>query len=62
MKKLIMEGQKKSVLIDVEKPVCSRPTEVLVRLKYCGVCMSEHYGWSSAVNGQTFGHEPVGVV
>ena len=61
MKKLIMQGPKKSVLTEVEKPVCG-DNSMLVKLKYCGVCMSEHYDWSTAKPGQTFGHEPIGVV
>lgn len=61
MKKLYMEGPKKSKLIEVEKPKCG-DNDIIVRLKYCGVCMSEHYDWSTASEGQTFGHEPVGVV
>ena len=56
-----MEGPEKSKLIEVEKPVCGE-NQVLVKLKYCGVCMSEHYAWSTAKEGQTFGHEPIGVV
>ena len=56
-----MEGPKKSKLIEVEKPSCGE-NQVLVKLKYCGVCMSEHYAWSTAKEGQTFGHEPIGIV
>lgn len=62
MKKLVMLEPKKSTLIDVEKPVITNPKEVIVKLTYCGVCMSEHYNWSTATEGMTFGHEPVGVV
>ena len=61
MKKLIMQGPKTSTLVDVEKPICG-DNDILVRLRYCGVCMSEHYDWSTAKPGQTFGHEPVGVI
>jgi threonine dehydrogenase-like Zn-dependent dehydrogenase len=62
MKKLIMTGPKKSKLIDVEIPELTAKNQVLIKLKYCGVCMSEHYNWSRATEGQTFGHEPVGEV
>lgn len=62
MKKLVMLEPKKSTLIDVEMPVITKPKEVIIKLTYCGVCMSEHYGWSTAEKGKTFGHEPVGVV
>ncbi len=36
--------------------------QILVKVKYCGVCMSEHYDWTVAEKGKTFGHEPVGLV
>ncbi len=62
MKKLVMTGPKKSTLIDVEMPKITKGNEVIVKLKYCGVCMSEHYNWSVAKEGATFGHEPVGTI
>lgn len=62
MKKLYMEGPKKSKLIDVDMPVIKDEHEVLIKIRYCGVCMSEHYDWTTAKEGMCFGHEPVGVV
>ena len=62
MKKLIMTGPKSSTLIEVPIPEITESHQVLVRLKYSGVCMSEHYNWSVATEGMSFGHEPVGVV
>ena len=62
MKKLVMEGPKKSKLIDVDMPVIEQDNQILIKLKYCGVCMSEHYDWSTAKEGMSFGHEPVGEV
>lgn len=62
MKKLIMAGPKKSMLIDEDMPILKNQKDILIRLTYCGVCMSEHYDWSTAKEGTTFGHEPVGVV
>lgn len=62
MKKLVMTGPKTSILIDVEMPVIEKEDQLIVKLTYCGVCMSEHYAWSTAEEGMTFGHEPVGVV
>jgi L-iditol 2-dehydrogenase len=61
MKQLVMEGPKKSVVIDVPDLV-PNDDQILVKVKYCGICMSEHYGWSMAKRGQTFGHEPMGTV
>ena len=62
MKKLVMEGPGKSTLADVEMVHIKDVHDVIVKLKYCGVCMSEHYDWEHAGKGQSFGHEPVGVV
>ncbi|MBQ8817569.1 MAG: alcohol dehydrogenase catalytic domain-containing protein [Clostridia bacterium] len=62
MKKLVMKGPKQSTLIDVPMPKLEKDTDVLIKLTYCGVCMSEHYAWSTATAGMSFGHEPIGVV
>lgn len=62
MKQIYMAGPGKSKLIEVDMPVINNPDEIIVKIKYCGVCMSEHYDWSTAPEGKTFGHEPVGVV
>ena len=62
MKKLIMQGPKKASLVDVPMPEIVSPDQVLVKNRYCGVCMSEHYGWSTAQEGKSFGHEPIGTV
>lgn len=62
MKKLIATAPKTTVLREVEEPQIKAATEVKIRVKYCGVCMSEHYAWSTATEGTSFGHEPVGVV
>jgi threonine dehydrogenase-like Zn-dependent dehydrogenase len=61
MKAVVSAGPKKSVLKDVPKPV---PTDdqVLIQMKYQGVCMSENYGWSTAKAGDAFGHEPMGII
>lgn len=61
MKKVIMEGPKKSRVIEVSD-VTITEDQILVQLKYVGVCVSEHYDWSVARDGQAFGHEPMGIV
>lgn len=65
MKKLVMVGPKTSKLIDAPIPEIN-DDQVLVKMHYCGVCMSEHYAWSTCENGngidQGMGHEPMGVV
>ena len=65
MKKMVIAGPCKTKIIDVPMPECG-DDQVLVKLKYHGVCMSEHYAWQTARDGNGvdkfgFGHEPVGV-
>lgn len=61
MKKLVGISSCKTELIDVEEPQITSGNQVKIKIKYCGVCMSEHYDWSIGVN-KGFGHEPIGVV
>ena len=61
MKKIVGISPCKTELIDVEEPQITSENEVKIKIKYCGVCMSEHYDWSIGVN-KGFGHEPIGVV
>jgi threonine dehydrogenase-like Zn-dependent dehydrogenase len=61
MKKLVGISPCKTELIDVEEPQITSGNQVKIKIKYCGVCMSEHYDWSMGVN-KGFGHEPIGVV
>ena len=62
MKRLVAEGPKKCSLVEVEKPQITKDNQVLIKIKYSGVCMSEHYNWSTASAGMSFGHEPMGIV
>lgn len=62
MKTLVITGPKTSTLVEAEMPKITEKNQVIVKLKYCGVCMSEHYDWSIAKAGKVFGHEPVGTV
>jgi len=61
MKHVIMKGPKTSVVADI-RDIKPNDDEVLIKLKYVGVCMSEHYEWSVAKEGAAFGHEPMGVI
>ncbi len=61
MKQLIMDGPKKSHVIDVDIPKIG-DNQLLVKVLYSGLCHSEWYPWSVAECGQTFGHETMGVV
>lgn len=59
MKKIVTIEPCKSIIQEVAEPVMNDDS-VKIKLKYCGVCYSEHYDWKT--NGGNFGHEPVGVV
>lgn len=61
MKHVIMKGPKTSAVEDIQD-VMPNDNEVLIKLKYVGVCMSEHYDWSVAKEGDAFGHEPMGII
>lgn len=61
MKKLIMDGPRKSRIIDVDVPKIN-DNQILVRVKYTGMCHSEWYPWTVAVPGQEFGHEAMGYI
>ncbi len=61
MKHVVMKGPKTSVVTDITD-VKPNDDQILIKLKYVGVCMSEHYAWSVAKERDAFGHEPMGVV
>ena len=60
-KQIITLSAKNSIVIDVPMPEMS-DDQVLIRNTFVGVCMSEHYAWSTAEKTKGFGHEPVGVI
>jgi len=62
MKSLVMKGPKCAEIIDAPIPEIQKSNEVLIKNRFCGVCMSEHYDWSTAREGKQFGHEPIGTV
>lgn len=62
MKKLVSKAPCTTELIEVEEPRINEKENVKIKVTYCGVCMSEHYDWSTAKKQRSFGHEPVGVV
>ena len=65
MKQIVVMGPGKTMVKDVPMPEIG-DEQILVKIKYCGVCMSEHYAWEHAdVNNgvdKGFGHEPFGIV
>lgn len=61
MKKVVATGAMKNEITEVEVPEIL-DHQILVKLNYMGVCMSEHYAWQTTEAGHCFGHEPMGVV
>lgn len=61
MKHVVMTGPKHSIVKRIPD-VTPTDDQILIRTKYVGVCMSEHYDWSVAKEGMAFGHEPLGTV
>lgn len=61
MKFIVAEGPRKNVVREIEAPKHT-DDEVLIKMKYVGVCMSEHCDWKSAKAGMAFGHEPMGII
>jgi len=61
MKRVVMTGPKTSTIVEVPD-ITPKDNEVLIRTRYVGVCMSEHYDWSTASAGSAFGHEPMGII
>ena len=61
MKRIIMTGPRKSKVMQVEDPKIT-DDQILVRVRYTGMCHSELYPWSVAEPGQWFGHEAMGYV
>lgn len=61
MKAVITIGPKKSEVREIQDPQMNDDS-VKIKLKYCGVCMSEHYDWEHNENGGAFGHEPMGTI
>lgn len=61
MKQIIMDGPRKSRIIEVDIPKIN-DDQILVKVIYTGMCHSEWYPWSVAKKGDIFGHETVGIV
>ena len=55
MKKLVGISPCKTELIDVEEPQITSGNQVKIKIKYCGVCMSEHYDCSCVVVSEETG-------
>lgn len=61
MKHVVMTGPRQSSICEISAPVPG-DSQVLIKLKYVGVCMSEHDAWAAASPGDAFGHEPLGTI
>ena len=61
MKKMILDGPRKSKIIEVPIPEITDDL-MLVRVTLTGMCHSELYTWQTSVPGTAIGHESIGVV
>lgn len=61
MKAVITTGPMTSEIREIPTPEIN-DDQVKIKLKYCGVCYSEHYDWKHCENGGAFGHEPMGII
>lgn len=61
MKHVSAIGPKQNIVKEMET-VTHNDDQILIRIKYVGVCMSEHHAWATAKPGDAFGHEPSGVI
>ena len=61
MKQLQMVGPRTSRIIEVSDLVPG-PGQVLIKVKYTGLCMSDWHPWAEAKGGEFMGHEPLGTV
>ena len=61
MKQLQMTGPRTSRIIEVPDLVPG-PGQVLIKVKYTGLCMSDWHPWAEAKGGEFMGHEPLGTV
>ncbi len=61
MKAVVTIAPKTSIVKDIQEPVMNDDS-IKIKIKYCGVCHSEHYAWAHNENGGAFGHEPMGVI
>ena len=61
MKQVVMDGPKKSSVKMVPVPEIN-DDQMLVKVKYTGLCQSEWYTWATAEPGTTLCHEPMGYV
>lgn len=56
-----MVGPRKSKIVETDIPRIN-DNQILVKVKYTGMCHSEWYPWSTAQGGEEFGHETMGYV
>jgi threonine dehydrogenase-like Zn-dependent dehydrogenase len=61
MKAIVMKGPGTSELVEMDIPKIN-DDQMLVKLKYTGLCHSDWMAWKVGVPGTRIGHEPIGVV
>ena len=53
MKQIVMEGPRKSKIVEVDIPKIN-DNQILVKVRYTGMCHSEWYPWTVAVPGLNY--------
>lgn len=61
MKRVVMEGPGRSIVTEVPD-IHAADNEILIRLRYMGICLSDKAAWATAEAGRCLGHEPMGEV
>ncbi len=61
MKQIVMRGPRESGVIDAPVPEIG-DDQLLVKVRYTGMCHSEWYPWATAKPGDVLGHETIGTV
>ena len=61
MKQMLTKGPRKTKIVEVPVPEINE-NQMLVRVTLTGMCHSELYTWQTAGEGESLGHESVGVV
>lgn len=61
MKQVFMTGPRTSEIREVDVPKIT-DDQVLVKVRYTGMCHSDFYTWANAKPGEFFGHEAMGYV
>ena len=59
-KQIVAVGPKHNQIREIDVPV-PNDDQILIKIKYVGVCHSEHDDWKVAKGGETLGMNPLGL-